>query len=294
MLKALDGVMFEQGSGGRPEVLIATKSAGEYGIGIVQFRFAGGAFSKGAALHHLLMFNLGNPVLITCQIGQKLLDHVAPTGNVTICPADTEFSAESSYSVDTLLLAIPTDLFACLSAEHSKPMASPAEKLSGCDDVLFAIARELADEAASGFSSGPHYWTEVTDTLLSCLFENHHSVRLPGGRGVLNAETLTRINAYVGEHLAEPIDVDMLADVAAKGRSHFPRIFRRSVGMSPYQYLVRLRLKYALRMISEGEMTLTEVAAATGFTDQSHLCRWTKRVYGTSPAQLAVEVSMPS
>jgi AraC family transcriptional regulator len=289
----LDDVTFGQGRGDKPDVLLAGRSAGEYGIGVARLRFAGGAFAKGSAPYHLLMFNLGPPARISCRVNNKSLEHVAPRGNITVCPAGSEFSGKSSESLNILLFAIPREPLACFCAEHAKPKSALLERLSGWDGYLLGAARDLIDEAANGFSGGPRYWAELTDALFCRLFEDYLFVEPDAGRGVLTPEALARINAYVTEHLGDPIDVDTIADVAAKGRSQFPRIFRRSVGLSPYQYLVRLRLKHALQMMGLGEMTLAEVAAATGFVDQSHLCRWMKRVYGTSPAQFASAAHPP-
>jgi AraC family transcriptional regulator len=289
----LNTVTFRQGDGNEPDVLFAVKSGGEHGIGLAEFRFAGGAFVKGSASHHLLMFQPGSPARISCHVGNKFLEHIAPRGNVTICPADTEFVAASGEPLDILTFTIPRESLACFTAERARPKTTLPEKLSGCDDYLLGVAHDLADEAANGFSSGPRYWTELTDALLCRLFEDYLIAQRDAGRGILSPETLSRINVYVTAHLADPIDVDLIADVAAKGRSQFPRIFRRSVGMSPYQYLVRLRLKSALQMMSAGEMSLAEVAVATGFVDQSHLCRWIKRIYGTSPKKLTRTARRP-
>lgn len=288
-LAPLDDVTFEQGDGQKPDIGLAASFPGENGIGLARFHFTGGAYTRGAAPHHLLIFNLGQPAFISCHAPQQRLDHVAPTGNITICPADIEFGAESMSSLSILVLTLPKEAFAGFSAQHAKLGASLPKKLSGCDASLFGAARDLADEAASGFSSGPRYWTELTDALFDHLLDRYLPADPSPGRHMLTRETLARINEYVVGHLGEPIDVDTIADLAMKGHSQFPRIFRRTVGMSPYQYLVRLRLKHALSLMKAGEMSLAEVAVATGFVDQSHLCRWIKRIYGTSPARLATE-----
>jgi AraC family transcriptional regulator len=286
MLEQLDETIFIQRSGEAPDVLLTATSAGEHGIGVARFRFADGAVARGHASHHLLMFSLAEPARIACRVNSMRLDHLAPTGNVTLCPAGSDFGGESASSLNILLLAIPKEPIACLSAERARPQTKLAPRLSGCDDHLLGIAGDLFDEAASAFLGGPRCWAELTDALISHLLDAYLLAEPVAPRGVLTREALARINAYVLEHLEEPIDVDTIADLALKGRSQFPRIFRRSVGMSPYQYVIRLRLRQALRLMKRAEIPLAEVAAATGFVDQSHLCRWIKRIYGTSPAQL--------
>jgi AraC family transcriptional regulator len=281
-----DEVVLEQEGGCPPEILHAARSPGESGIEIARLGFSGRAFAAGCAGRHTLMFQLTvahQPV--RCQIGNQSLQHVADPGNVAICPAETEFRGEVAAPMNLLLLSVPKDSLTCFAAEHGKSTIRLAARLSGCDAPLLAAARELVDEANACFSGGPSYWSELTDTLYSHLLRDD----LPGEpqreRAVLGSEIMLRINRYVTAHLSEPIDIDTIADVAGKGRFHFPRIFRRSVGTSPYQYLIQLRLRHAIRMIRSAERSLAEVAMATGFVDQSHLCRWVKRIYGVSPAQ---------
>jgi AraC family transcriptional regulator len=86
--------------------------------------------------------------------------------------------------------------------------------------------------------------------------------------------------------LDEPVDVATLADMTKRSQFHFSRVFRRSVGMSPYRYIVYLRLRRAVELIREHRLGLAEIAASTGFADQSHLSRWVRRVHGVSPTQL--------
>ena len=87
-------------------------------------------------------------------------------------------------------------------------------------------------------------------------------------------------------HLDEPIDVATLARMTERSQFHFSRVFRRSVGVSPYRYIVYLRLRCAVDLIREGRLGLADIAASTGFADQSHLSRWVRRVHGASPTQL--------
>jgi AraC family transcriptional regulator len=97
---------------------------------------------------------------------------------------------------------------------------------------------------------------------------------------------LQKIRDYIVGHLAEPIEVGDLADLADRSAFHFSRVFARSVGMTPHRYVVHLRLQAALRLIRDGQMSMAEIAADTGFSDQSHLSRWIRRVHGVAPSEL--------
>jgi AraC family transcriptional regulator len=104
--------------------------------------------------------------------------------------------------------------------------------------------------------------------------------------GLLTPNTIERLRDFVFEHLDEPLDVATLAKMTHCSQFHFSRAFTRSVGVSPHRYVVHLRLQRAVEMIRDGKFGLAEIAAKTGFADQSHLTRWVRRVHGVSPTQI--------
>ena len=74
-----------------------------------------------------------------------------------------------------------------------------------------------------------------------------------------------------------------LAAMAGLSTYHFARAFHQSVGMPPHNYLLSRRLDRAERMLRETQLPLSEIAVATGFSDQSHLSRHFRRRTGMSP-----------
>jgi AraC family transcriptional regulator len=66
---------------------------------------------------------------------------------------------------------------------------------------------------------------------------------------------------------------------------HLAATFRRFFGCSVGEYLRRVRLREARRKLADPQLSLAEVAAATGFADQSHLTRTFKRLCGMTPRE---------
>jgi AraC-like DNA-binding protein len=67
---------------------------------------------------------------------------------------------------------------------------------------------------------------------------------------------------------------------------HLIRVFRAAFGLPPYKYLEQVRIQQARRLIRHG-LPLMHVVHATGFSDQSHLTRYFKRVVGVTPGSYA-------
>jgi AraC family transcriptional regulator len=103
-----------------------------------------------------------------------------------------------------------------------------------------------------------------------------------------SARLLRAVLDYVEDCPHQLLSLSELASVAGISRFHFSRPFRESMGISPIKYVERSRLEAARRMIVSGRQTLSQIAIATGFADQSHFTRRFKRHFAMTPAQFAV------
>jgi AraC family transcriptional regulator len=93
--------------------------------------------------------------------------------------------------------------------------------------------------------------------------------------------------AYIDDHIGERIPLDGLARQAGVSRSHFGREFRLSTGESPMGYLRRIRIERSNTILQTSATTIAQVAAALGFSDQSHFTRMFGRVVRMSPGAYA-------
>ena len=115
-------------------------------------------------------------------------------------------------------------------------------------------------------------------------------VKLPGAlqvscswSGGLPRYRLRRVVAYVDSRLGGPISLDDLARVAGVSRFHFHRQFRRSVGVTPHEYVLRMRIERAKGLLTGSDLTVGEVSGAVGFADQSHFSNIFRKLTAMTP-----------
>ncbi len=281
-----DEIHLAQKNGELPVTLAAGSAPGESGISVLRLQFRDGAYLSATKQQHVICFQMSQHARFQCRVAGRPVLHEVAEGGLAICPAGMDSSAEIATSVDILLVALQPCRFALVAAEESALDARLNERLSGSDPVLFEFARALAAESADDYPNGPLFWNGVADAFVRRLVAGHASKTTSRARGVLSQDVLQRIRDYIVAHLAQPIDVADLAAVAGRSSFHFSRVFARSVGATPHRYIVHLRLQRAIELVREGETGLAEIAAATGFADQSHLSRWVRRVHGVSLSQL--------
>ena len=95
---------------------------------------------------------------------------------------------------------------------------------------------------------------------------------------------LTLAVEYLHAHQLDRIDLGALARGVGVHPSRLAHEFRARLGVSPGEYVRRLRLEWAARELGAGEASVAEVALHAGFYDQSHFSRMFCRHYGIPPA----------
>lgn len=273
-----------QEDGTVPTVLVHGSAPGESGISVVSLRFKGGLHFSATPRQHLIWFQ--SPVRIECRMADQTLAHQAPAGSLAICPAGIDCAADATESVDAIIVAVDPGHLALAAAEDSALEAHLIERMSGYDQALLDLARTLVSESADDYRNGPLFWNEAASAFIDGLVSRHTSGLAYRTRGALGKEMLDQLKDYVVAHLDEPIEVATLASIAGRSPFHFTRVFTRSVGMTPHRYVVHLRLQRAIELVRDGRSGLAEIAARTGFADQSHLSRWVRRVHGVSLRQM--------
>lgn len=90
---------------------------------------------------------------------------------------------------------------------------------------------------------------------------------------------------WIDGHADEAIDLERSAQRAGLSAFQFLRVFREVLGVTPHQYLIRARLRRAVRLLADRDRSITDVAFAAGFGDLSNFVRTFHRAAGVSPGR---------
>jgi AraC family transcriptional regulator len=92
------------------------------------------------------------------------------------------------------------------------------------------------------------------------------------------------IEEFIEAHLDMQLTVIDMAARTGLSASHFSRAFSAKLKIPPHAYLMSRRLTRAQQLLASSNMPLAEIALATGFADQSHLCRRFRETVGVPPS----------
>lgn len=213
-------------------------------------------------------------------------------------PAEMRWKSISRTGTRTLHLRLSRQLLARTAEELADVDAarlSMVDRWPFRDPLLTQIGLTLWRELEQGAPAGKLYAQTAAHLLAVHLVRRYSSVgeaiKIPTTGG-LTARQLRHVEDYIQARLSQDLSLEALAQQTGFSPYHFARLFRRTTGESPHQYVLRQRIERARCLLEEPGVSLTQIALATGFAHQSHLTGHFKRQLGLTPSAYRREHSI--
>jgi len=157
------------------------------------------------------------------------------------------------------------------------------------DETISNLIMAMHSELKRGCGSGRMYAQGLSLALIGYV-QNRYGASVAGRRtpGKIPVRQMAQIADYIHQHLACDISVDDLASLLNLSSSQFSRLFKKTVGSSPYQYLQRKRIERAIDLM-RGPNPLAQIAQDVGFSSQSHFTEVFRAITGVTPAMARAE-----
>lgn len=92
-----------------------------------------------------------------------------------------------------------------------------------------------------------------------------------------------KVLSHIEQHCSDPISIDQLTRIAHMSESTLMRTFRRVLGRSPIEHVIRVRIQRAAELLQQGDVRVTEAAFRCGFSDSNYFSRQFTKVMRISP-----------
>lgn len=239
---------------------------------------------------HTLSIHLSQkPCNLEWKIGGQFENRVMRQGDVCLFPAHTALPAGRwDQSVDILRVAIEPSFFDRIATQEG--MATTSElplRRDIVDARIFNLAQVLKVELEDDCPNGAVFGDSIATALVIHLLKRYATrpLVIPNYASGLEPAQLRRVTDFLRANLDQKVTLEQLAELVDVSQFHFARLFKRSTGLSPHQYLIKLRVEQAKDLLLNRNLSIADVAQAVGFTDQSHLTNHFKSLLGISPGK---------
>src|SRR5215472_8378067 len=155
------------------------------------------------------------------------------------------------------------------------------------DPRLRALVAAVHAETLAGFPRGRLFLDSIEQEIAATLVTAHAATRRPAQthRGGLGSARLRKIKELIHAKMEGDLSLDEMAQSVGLSTAHFARMFRKSTGETPHQFILRERVERAREKLRTPETRILDIAIACGFKTQQHFAQVFRDACGVSPTE---------
>lgn len=208
-------------------------------------------------------------------------------GDIWINPPWTAFTHKIDFPCFFIILAIEKDKLI-----HAYPEKLPVDQLQFLnnynlhDNSLKNYIELFYHEVDKNGVNGIEYienLLKIFSVYFINNYSNYQSISENNTPSKISKEQVKEIHDYILANIEEPLTIDELALEINMSKFYFLKEFKKATSLTPYQYLMNIRMKKAAELIRDKNLNLADLAFNLGFNDQSHFSRVFKNYHGETP-----------
>ncbi|OZH55109.1 hypothetical protein AFK68_06680 [Hydrocoleum sp. CS-953] len=211
--------------------------------------------------------------------------------NIVVMPAEIEYSLNWNQTISYLSLNFePIILKQKLNDIVKGDSVELLPHFSFSDPLISSIFQALQQELFNPGLCGQLYIDSLLQTFYIHLLRNY-CVQKPIqiSPSSFSKTILNQVIDYIQANLHQNLTLTELAAIAKVSPNYFATQFKKSIGITPHQYVIGQRVAKAKQLLLEGKLTPKEIAYEVGFVDQSHLTRHFKKAMGVTPKKFLLK-----
>lgn len=270
--------------------IATSQDLGWESIVVEEFQNPPGSSESSCEPDHIVCLSLATrPHRIWQATGDRYHMGLYTKGDLTIIPAERLISYRAYGEDRHLQIAIPPQFLKQIATETISTNPDRLElitKFCVRNPKIEQLAMMLRAELHQGNSGvGQLYVESLANALTVNLLRDYSATQLqiatyPGG---LSDHQILQVTDYINDRLTESIKIKDLAKILGISQFHFSRLFKKSTGITPHQYVIQQRIELAKRLLEKADRSITDIALNCGFNSQSHLGRYFRAITGMTP-----------
>ena len=273
-----------------PSPIVSSQDLGWELITVEEFEQPPGSCEFEPEKEHILNLCLApKPLRIWQVIGDRQYSGIYQKGDLTITPAQQSSSYQSYGDDRHLQIAIPPHFLKQVATETISIDPDRLELITefrGRNPQIEQLAMMLRAEIHRGKDGvGQLYIESLANALIVNLLRDYSVTkpRIAVYEGGLSDRSLFQAIEYIDHHLSQSIKLEDLATHLGISKFHFSRLFKKSTGISPHQYVMQQRIELAKQLLTKADRSIADVALDCGFNSHAHLSKYFRYYVGMSP-----------
>jgi AraC family transcriptional regulator len=238
---------------------------------------------------HIVIIGLDSELVQTERWfdGRRRQEQIGSENNIAIVPAmvphRSTWNQEASFSVLSLEPDRLTKIaYESVTTEYVELIPHYVMQDTFIDHIGKSLTAELTENRF-----GSQLLVDSLTIALSVHLLRHYSdwhKPLHDYQGGMPKRKMQQAIAYIHAHLAEDLTIAAIADELEMSQYYFSRLFKQSIGVSPYRYVMEQRIEAAKQLLKRTSLSISVIADRVGFANQNQLTIQFRNLVGTTPS----------
>ena len=150
----------------------------------------------------------------------------------------------------------------------------------------FEYARKALDFGVTGYLLKPINEAELKELINKAIYNISHNSKQTDHVSSVNYSLPVRLACeYIEKNFQENINLNKISNYVSLSKNYFCNIFKKETGITIWDYLIRIRMEEAKKMLLETEQKTYDISEKTGYDDPSYFGRLFKKYTGFTPTE---------
>ena len=239
------------------------------------------------AIGHLLSVHLGDSMSLEHRSDSPWKCDRINYQDFCLTPHNTSFEARWQDSTESILINLSDRWFQSAVADIFPQSKIELTLQRGKkDSLIYALALSLRNEVAHNYPAGKLYYDSLLNTLaihLACHYGTSQSQTKPE-RGLSSCQR-ERAIAFMESNFARNLKLSEIAHEVGLSEYYFERQFKKSLGITPHQYLTQFKINRAKKLLKQQDCHINRIAQSCGFSSPSYFAKLFRQMVGVTPKE---------
>jgi len=245
-----------------------------------------------------ILFSLNGRMLIRLHLKNQVREKPVPQGcfdlHDTLAACRLEYEAQTK--AEALLIIVSrhrlmhfiADQSLCLKFNEVVNRVAGKDRIIPMTPAVDRLVRQIIHPICSGCGVHLFYMAKILELVSALLPPDRPEPDAPPSRDIslTDRNIVEQTMARLEGRMENPPSVKELAVQAGVSTSKFKELFPKTCGMTPYEYLRKIRMERALSLLRQDRMNVTEVAYEVGYESISHFSKVFFKFYGIKPSHV--------
>ena len=228
--------------------------------------------------------HLGRPLSLRQRREDLSHEWTLTHGDMSLIPAGWRTNVWTETTTNFLQVELCPELVRRSAGGAANDVELPC-LFSFDDPVCRELSLSMVAEAQAHGPAARMYVESAAVVLRSGSLSRNRRPVAPAPRPGLPPAVLRRAKEFLHDEMTRNPGITELSSAVGMNVDHFSRMFKRSTGLAPHQYLGNIRLERAKRLLAEGRAPIIEIAYEIGYANPSQFSAFFRKRTGLSPSE---------